>query len=35
MLNVDDVSESVRELERCAKLGLSGALITVYPLEGA
>ena len=33
MLNVDDVAESVRELERCAKLGLSGALITVYPLE--
>ena len=33
MLNVDDVDESVRELERCAKLGLSGALITVYPLE--
>ena len=33
MLNVDDVPESVRELERCAKLGLCGAMITVYPLE--
>jgi predicted TIM-barrel fold metal-dependent hydrolase len=33
MLNVDDVPTSVRELERCAKLGLAGALITVYPLE--
>ena len=33
MLNIDDVSAGVRELERCAKLGLAGALITVYPLE--
>ena len=33
MLNLDDVSVGVRELERCAKLGLVGALITVYPPE--
>ncbi len=33
MLNVDDVSESVKELERCAKLGFCGAMITVYPPE--
>ncbi len=33
MLNIDDVTEGVRELERCAKLGFSGAMITVYPPE--
>ena len=33
MLNVDDVDESVTELERCAKLGLIGAMITSYPIE--
>ena len=33
MLNVDDVQESVKELERCAKLGFCGAMITVYPPE--
>ena len=33
MLNVDDVQESVRELERCAKLGLAGAMVSVYPPE--
>ena len=33
MLNVDDVQEGVRELERCAKLGFCGAMITVYPPE--
>ena len=31
MLNVDYVQESVKELERCAKLGFAGAMITVYP----
>ncbi len=31
MLNIDDVSAGVKELERCAKLGFSGAMITVYP----
>ncbi len=32
MLSVDDVSEGVRELERCARMGLAGAMIPVYPL---
>ena len=31
MLNIDDVEEGVLELERCAKLGFVGAMITVYP----
>ena len=34
MLNVDDISSSIRELERCAELGLVGALIAAHPLEG-
>ena len=33
MLNLDDVQEGVRELERCAKLGLAGAMVSVYPPE--
>ena len=33
MLNVDDVSEAVAELERAAKMGLGGAMIPVGPLE--
>ena len=33
MINVDDVQEGVKELERCAKMGLAGAMITVYPPE--
>ena len=33
MVNVDDVSEGVRELERAAKLGFVGAMITEYPPE--
>ena len=33
MLNLDDVGEGVKELERCAKLGFVGAMITVYPPE--
>jgi predicted TIM-barrel fold metal-dependent hydrolase len=32
MLNVDDVDEACQELERCARLGLVGAFIPVYPL---
>ncbi len=32
MLNVDDVDEACYELERCAKMGLVGAFIPVYPL---
>ena len=34
MLNMDDVDWGVKELERCHKLGLSGALIPVKPLPG-
>ena len=33
MVNVDDVQESIKELERCANLGFAGAMITVYPTE--
>ncbi len=33
MINVDDVQDAVGELERSAKLGLRGAMITVYPYE--
>lgn len=31
MLNLDDVGVGVKELERCAKMGFAGAMITVYP----
>ena len=34
MLNVDDVQDGVKELERCAKMGVIGALIPSYPPEG-
>ena len=34
ILNVDDVQVGIGELERCASLGLVGAMISVYPLEG-
>ena len=33
MLNMDDIQEGVSELERCAKMGLAGAMISVYPPE--
>ena len=33
MVNVDDVAEGVRELERAAHRGFAGAMITEYPLE--
>ena len=33
MVNIDDVQEGIRELERCANLGFGGAMITVYPPE--
>ena len=33
MLNIDDVQGGIKELERCAKLGFRGAMITVYPPE--
>src|SRR5260370_42495910 len=33
MINLADGEEGIRELERAARLGLSGAMITEYPLE--
>ena len=33
MLNLDDVQVGIREMERCAKMGLVGAMISVYPIE--
>jgi len=33
MINVDDVQDGIQELERAARLGLAGAMITEYPLE--
>ena len=33
MVNLDDVSEGVRELERAARRGFGGAMIAEYPLE--
>ena len=33
MINLDDVPDGVRELERAAKMGFAGAMITEYPLE--
>ena len=34
MINLDEVQVGIKELERCQKLGLVGANITVYPPEG-
>ena len=33
MVNLDDVSEGVAELERCARMGMAAAMITEYPQE--
>jgi transcriptional regulator with XRE-family HTH domain len=33
MINLDDVEDGIKKLERAARLGLSGAMITEYPLE--
>jgi predicted TIM-barrel fold metal-dependent hydrolase len=33
MVNLDNVAEGIEELERAARLGLAGAMITEYPLE--
>jgi predicted TIM-barrel fold metal-dependent hydrolase len=33
MINLDDVPDGIRELERAAGMGLAGAMITEYPLE--
>ena len=32
-LNIDDVQVGIEEMERCHKMGLVGAMITVYPPE--
>jgi hypothetical protein len=32
MINLDDVQDGIKELERAARLGISGAMITEYPL---
>ena len=34
MLNVDEVQAGIEEMERCAKLGMVGAMIPVSPPEG-
>ena len=34
MINIDAVKPGVKELERCAKMGLVGGMIPVYPLPG-
>ena len=33
MINLDDVQDGIRELERAARPGLAGAMITEYPAE--
>jgi predicted TIM-barrel fold metal-dependent hydrolase len=33
MINLDDVQDGIKELERAAKMGFAGAMITEYPLE--
>jgi predicted TIM-barrel fold metal-dependent hydrolase len=33
MVNLDDVQDGIKELERAAKKGFAGAMITEYPLE--
>ena len=33
LINLDDVEDGIRDLERAARLGLSGAMITEYPRE--
>lgn len=33
MINLDDVQDGIRELERTARLGFAGAMITEYPFE--
>ena len=34
MLNTDEVGSTVKELERCAGMGLAGAMVSVYPGDG-
>ena len=34
MINIDDVQVGIEEIQRCRKMGLIGAMITVYPPQG-
>ena len=33
MVNVDDIQSGIREMERCARMGLAGVMISAYPPE--
>ena len=33
MLNVDDLGSAINEMQRCARMGLAGSMITQYPHE--
>ena len=33
MLNIDDVQVGIKEMERCANMGLAGVMIPVYPAD--
>jgi predicted TIM-barrel fold metal-dependent hydrolase len=33
MINLDDISDGIAELERSARLGLAGTMIAKYPFE--
>ena len=33
MVNLDNVQDGIKEMERCARMGLVGTMITVYPPE--
>src|SRR6185295_11387063 len=33
MINLDDVQDGIKELERAARMGLAGAMITELPLD--
>ena len=34
MINLDDVAVGIAEMNRCAKMGFAGAMISIYPPEG-
>ena len=34
MINIDEVKPGVKELERCANMGMVGGMISVYPIPG-
>jgi len=34
MINLDEVQSGIKEMERCAKMGLVGAMIPIRPLKG-